>query len=320
MHPAYSVIFFTTASGAGFGLMALLGVLGPLQLLPADRWFGLAALFVAFALAAGGLLSSTLHLQSPRRAIYAFSQWRSSWLSREGVASVATMLVAGVFAIGWVLFEATVGWWALAGLLAALGAVVTVVSTGMIYAVLKPIRQWHDPLVVPVYLLFALATGAVWLDAVVALFFGSALAGENWAVSLGAMVALAAAWGLKAAYWKRIDAGRSKSTPESATGLGGAGPVTLLMAPHTEENYLQREMGYRVARKHAVKLRAIAAIAGLGLAAPLVLAGWLLPPAPGAVCAVLAALLATLGTLVERWLFFAEARHTVTLYYGQRDG
>ena len=37
MHPAYSVIFFTTASGAGFGLIALLGVLGSLQLLPADR-------------------------------------------------------------------------------------------------------------------------------------------------------------------------------------------------------------------------------------------------------------------------------------------
>ncbi len=315
MHPAYSVIFFTTASGAGFGLLALLGLLGSLQLLPADRWFGLAALAIAFALAVGGLLSSTLHLRSPARARYAFSQWRSSWLSREGVAAVATMVVAGIFAIGWVLFEATAGWWALAGLLAALGAIATVVSTGMIYAVLKPIRQWHDPLVVPVYLLFALATGAVWLDAVIAV-----LVGGNWAVSLGAIVALAAAWALKLAYWRRIDAGRSKSTPESATGLGGLGPVSLLMAPHTEENYLQREMGYRVARKHAVKLRAIAAIAGLGLAAPLVLAGWFLPSAAGAVCAVLAALLATLGVMVERWLFFAEARHTVTLYYGDRDG
>lgn len=315
MHPAYSVIFFTTASGAGFGLIALLGVFGSLQLLPADRWFGLAGLFVAFALAVGGLLSSTLHLRSPARARYALSQWRSSWLSREGVASVATMGVAGVFAIGWVFFEATAGWWAVAGLLAALGAVLTVASTGMIYAVLKPIRQWHDPLVVPVYLLFAMATGAVWLDAVVSVF-----AGGSTAVSLGAVAALVAAWGLKAAYWKRIDAGRSKSTPESATGLGSLGPVSLLMAPHTEENYLQREMGYRVARKHAVKLRLIAAIGGLALPVPLIVAGWLLPSAPGAVGSIVAALLATVGVLIERWLFFAEARHTVTLYYGQRDG
>ena len=32
--------------------------------------------------------------------------------------------------------------------------------------------------------------------------------------------------------------------------------------------------------------------------------------------AVPGALAASAGVLVERWLFFAEARHTVMLYYG----
>jgi DMSO reductase anchor subunit len=315
MHPAYSVIFFTTASGAGFGLLALLGVLGPFALVPGDRWFGLVALFIAFALAVGGLISSTFHLRSPARAVYAFSQWRSSWLSREGVASVATLLVAAVFAVGWVFFEATSGWWTVAGLVAAFGALVTVASTGMIYAALKPIRQWHDPLVLPVYLLLALATGAVWLDAVTI-----SLAGAGAAVGLGTIVVLVVAWVFKLAYWRRIDRGRSKSTPESATGLGRLGPVSLLMAPHTEENYLMREMGFSVARKHAVKLRTIAVIFGLVVPVPLIVAGWQAPAAVAAICAILAAVIATAGTLIERWLFFAEARHTVTLYYGGRDG
>lgn len=31
---------------------------------------------------------------------------------------------------------------------------------------------------------------------------------------------------------------------------------------------------------------------------------------------VLAAVSGTLGVILERWLFFAEAKHTVTLYYG----
>ena len=35
-----------------------------------------------------------------------------------------------------------------------------------------------------------------------------------------------------------------------------------------------------------------------------------------AIGAVLAALIALPGLLVERWLFFAEANHAVTLYYG----
>jgi DMSO reductase anchor subunit len=34
--------------------------------------------------------------------------------------------------------------------------------------------------------------------------------------------------------------------------------------------------------------------------------------------ALAAALSASLGVLIERWLFFAEAKHTVTLYYGAR--
>ena len=35
-----------------------------------------------------------------------------------------------------------------------------------------------------------------------------------------------------------------------------------------------------------------------------------------AIAAAIAVLSAALGLVVERWLFFAEAKHTVTLYYG----
>ena len=75
-------------------------------------------------------------------------------------------------------------------------------------------------------------------------------------------------------------------------------------------------MGYVIARRHSTKLRQIARI--LGFVLPLLLT--LLALALGGTIAVqvtlLAAVAALLGVLVERWLFFAEARHTVTLYYG----
>ena len=109
MHPALSIVFFTTASGAGFALLLLLGVLVPLGLLPPAASFGFAALAVAVVLAAGGLASSVLHLGRPERAWRAFSQWRSSWLSREGVFSVLTFLPAAAFGIGWVFFGITSG-------------------------------------------------------------------------------------------------------------------------------------------------------------------------------------------------------------------
>jgi DMSO reductase anchor subunit len=73
-------------------------------------------------------------------------------------------------------------------------------------------------------------------------------------------------------------------------------------------------MGFRIARKHAAKLRRIAA--GLGVAAPLLLmlAGWAIP-ALARPADLLAAPVATVGVLVERWLFFAEAKHLAMLYY-----
>ncbi len=46
--------------------------------------------------------------------------------------------------------------------------------------------------------------------------------------------------------------------------------------------------------------------------------GWAGPDWLHAPLGILATVLATAGLLVERWLFFAEATHTVTLYYGAR--
>ena len=126
MHPAYSVIFFTTATGAGYGLLALLGVSAGFGLIEPGFWFRFVSLGLALVLISAGLLSSAAHLGRPERAWRAFSQWRSSWLSREGVAAVATFIPAGLFGIGWVLLGKDGGWVAATGLLSALCAVATV--------------------------------------------------------------------------------------------------------------------------------------------------------------------------------------------------
>src|SRR5574339_13420 len=111
MHPALSVIVFTVSSGIGYGMLFWLTVnvafgdwrvAGVTQWSP-ERGFGIAVFGVAFALIVAGLLSSTLHLGHPERAWRALSQWRSSWLSREGVMAILTFVPIGLFAIGWVI-------------------------------------------------------------------------------------------------------------------------------------------------------------------------------------------------------------------------
>ncbi len=101
MHPAYSVIVFTTASGAGYGLLIWLAVAVASNLVPRDPVLGFFGLGVALALITIGLLTSTAHLGRPERAWRSLSQWKSSWLSREGVAAIVTYLPAGVLGLGW---------------------------------------------------------------------------------------------------------------------------------------------------------------------------------------------------------------------------
>jgi DMSO reductase anchor subunit len=308
MHPAASIVWFTTASGAGYGLLFLIGLLAPFGLLPQEDAFGAAALGLALGLVVFGLVASTFHLGHPERAWRALSQWRSSWLSREGLAALLTFIPALLLGAGWLLLDRV---WLWAALLAALGAVVTVWCTAMIYRSLRAIPAWANPWTAPNYLALALFTGAVWLLLLLTAFGAPHRLVAGLAIASGLL-----AWACKLAYWGSVSAARAVATAESATGL--AGPVRLLAAPHTEENYLMKEMGFQVARKLAPRLRRIVHLGlfALPLAATLACfaaSGW-----AAVALGLIAAACASVGALVERWLFFAEAKHVVTLYYGAR--
>ncbi len=310
MHPAYSVIAFTVGSGAGFGLLAALAfaiLTGPAV---STRGFYVCVFALAFVFAIGGLLASTLHLGRPERAWRAFSQWRTSWLSREGVAAVAALACAGGLALAAVL-DAPLG--VQRGLAAAtLGlAGLTVWCTGMIYESLTTIRAWNHRLVTEIYLVLAAASGAALYHLCLTLAGGPARS-----TALASVALLAFGGILKFAYWRSIDDAARPLTAGDATGLGHLGRVRALDPPHTQANYIMREMGFVVARRHARKLRRIALGVGFVLpiallASSLVAGVWL-----GAIAALAACVAMLAGLLVERWLFFAEAQHVVTLYYG----
>ena len=301
MHPAASIIVFTTLSGLGYGLAAMLGF-GLLD--PAAITTKIAHV-LALALISAGLLSSTLHLGNPQRAWRAFSQWRSSWLSREGVLAVLGLPVLTFNAAASIFRDAYVP---ATGILAVLFCIVTVCCTAMIYASLRSVQAWNTRLTPACFLAFSLSGGAL-----LALLFTGVPA--TWP-ALATVVMLALAWGLKWSWWNRVDTLTALSTPESATGLGDIGRVRLFERPHMNGNYLTREMGHSVARKHARKLRIIAVLAGGVAPAALVVLSLLVGGWPAVVLTGLACASHLLGVVTERWLFFAEARHAVMNYYG----
>ena len=136
MRPAWSIIFFTTMSGLGLGLAGWV-VIGLLPFMTPSSLLGVGAL--TLAMIGAGLLSSTFHLGHPERAWRALSQWRSSWLSREGVLAVVVMAgLAGWFAA--IYGGVNIPLWVNVALLALIYA--TVYATSMIYASLKTVARW----------------------------------------------------------------------------------------------------------------------------------------------------------------------------------
>lgn len=292
MHPAPSVILFTVLSGLGFGFLFMLdaGLARPAG--QTAFWaFGL-----AYGLATAGLVSSTFHLGNPQRALKAFSQWRTSWLSREGWAAVAALGMSAPVALAAIFGPQEQGFaGGVLGFVAAGLCALTILCTAMIYAQLKTVPRWNHWTTPVSFFAFAGSGGAVlglggWVAALICL-------------GTGAVMAL---------QWRLGDQrfALKGASLNSATGLPG--DMRVFAPAHTAGNYVMREMVHQVGRKHARKLRLIA----LALAAAVPALLQLVLPASLATTA-LAALSLLLGALAQRWLFFAEAEHVVSHYYGR---
>lgn len=290
MHPAPSVILFTTLSGLGFGLLFWLGFGFP----GVTGMVAFVFFVIAYLLAVGGLLASTFHLGHPERALKAFSQWRTSWLSREAWVSLASLILMATYGAGLVFFETRVS---ILGWLGGLTSLATVFATSMIYTQLKTVPRWNTSLTPVLFLSISISGGAL-------------MAGQT---DIAVWLLLAAGL-VQLSYWFFGDQAllRSGSSLATATGLGEIGKLRSFEPPHTGTNYLSNEMVQIIGRKHALKLRIIS------LAFMTIFPVFFLVLPFSHAFAALAVLSHLIGVVVSRWLFFAQAEHVVGFYYGKR--
>jgi DMSO reductase anchor subunit len=313
MKPTFSIIFFTVISGAGLGLLSLLALADacPVDTLPGAAL--ITGIALALALIVVGLASSALHLAKPSNAWRAFSRFRTSWLSREAVFAVALVGVTLVYGVSVVVGNSGAIRLPLAVLTILLCCAV-LFCTAMIYASLKPVRQWHTFWTPANYLLLGHWSGALALLALALTYDVQPMPFVWLAIALGL-----AAFVVKLAYWRAAGNATRALTLERAIGVReGVHPpgvtvarARLFDAGHSRGTFLTNEFGFALARRHATALRACALLLVFGIPAVVLLMGW-----RNAGIAGLIAVLCILGLFAERWLFFAEARHTVRLYHG----
>jgi DMSO reductase anchor subunit len=299
--PAWSVIFFTTLAGAGQGL--LIAIYAGQLAHGRDARFATAGAAISFALLAAGLVSSFFHLGRPSRGWRAATMWRTSWLSREVIVLPLTIALAAAFGLlVWLgRWDAAI----IAGGLGVAACLALFVCTGMIYACLRFLQEWHTPLTPLAFLGFGCASGFL---------LAAALAAALMPATAGAYVAAALLTGVLAYLVRVISLVRNrslrpKSTLASATGVKTA-PLRQISQGAMGGSYNTREFfhGRTAALVRQVRWTFLALV--LPVPATLILLGGQDPTILASAVVIQFA-----GLLAERWYFFAEARHPQNLYY-----
>lgn len=299
MHPAFSVLFFTVTSGFGYGFLfcLLLAKMVGWVNLPNETFF--ISVAVAIGLITLGLMSSTFHLANPKNAWRSFVRVRTSWLSREGVLAVLGYpLFAATLYLIW--SEATASVITILSII-CLGWIAAIVyCTAMIYASLKTIPQWYTPWVPTAFLIIALTSGLLCL--------GQATAWSSSGLVKATPLLLFASLLIKLAYYRFIGQ-PTRSSINTATSFSQA-QVTLFDSGHSSKNFLQREFIYEVGPKTMTLARWVSLLLAFVMPAALITLS------PGSLTGWLVLLGAYIGLILERWLFFVEAKHVVRHYYG----
>lgn len=306
MKPALSIILFTTIAGAAQGMvvalaLATLAGIAPATALAPMLWAATGMLLVA-------LVASFFHLGHPLRAWRTVLMWRTSWMSREVIVLPAFMALAG----GWAVWATLAGPSAAAApWLAALvipGALVLWYCTAMIYACIRFVQEWAHPLTVVNYTLLGLASGLVAAGALGALAGDTAFATSvtGWAVATTAL-----AWFTRGLSLRRNARLKPKSTAQSATGIQSPRVVQKSMG-FTGGSFNTREF-FHGATAQAMRKTPLA-FQVLAFGVPLLLLGWAWVTGTPAIWPLAFASQAA-GLLLERWFFFAQARHPQNIYY-----
>ena len=308
MRPAFSVVIFTTLTGAGQGLFLAVYIPEVMVVLRGGAPNATAFPAVGAALAAGlailGLTASFFHLGHPEKAWRAATMWRTSWLSREVIALPAFIACCLAYALAGYFGAPGALWIGAAGLLACAALFV---CTAMIYMCLKFLQEWASPLTLLNFVLLGAASGCT-LSVPLAQWLAPPLSGVLAAV---AMVLTLAALASRLASLARNARLKPTSTLQSAIGI--ANPrIRQVSQGFTGRSFNMREFLHGASPR---KMRAVKwAFLWLTFVFPaLFLAAGVL--AKITFLLLLAFPVQYLGLLAERWYFFAQARHPQNIYY-----
>jgi len=310
MHLAKSAIYFTVASGFGYGMVMILFILFYFSNIDLKISTKLVVSIVSCFLIILSLLSSTLHLDHQGRSLKAFSQWKSSWLAREGLFAILTFVPVIIFFIAWLIYDNS-NILNLTILFGGLLSLLTVFCTAMIYTGIKAIPALNNSLVPSIYILNSLISGGIMFFCILFLLEKYSYFLYNFLIFLIPITLF-----FKILYWFSLKNYPIRST-KTDTVPETIGKSIFFHGPHEGTNYSTREMVNKNSLEFLIIQRFIAII--LVYVLPLYTL-WNTPKLyinkeVSEIIYILTLLFFIVGMLIERKLFFVEAKHLMILYY-----
>ncbi|MCU7940822.1 MAG: dimethyl sulfoxide reductase anchor subunit [gamma proteobacterium symbiont of Bathyaustriella thionipta] len=321
MQPAFSVIFLTTLIGMGQGLFLAIyteqvySVLNVVEKTSTVEFYSLGSA-VALLLLILGLMASIFHLGRPERAWRAASMWRTSWLSREVIILPTVMgfifLYGLVHFMDWNIIVMTFGAVEI-DLSIIIGALTTLfvfslyIATGMIYACLKFLQEWHSPLTVINYLLLGSASGFT-LATFIAAYKHPELISffAGWSIVL-----LVLSFIFRGASLIRNKRLRPKSTVQTAIGVRH-NKIKQKSMGFMGGSMNTRDFFHGKTRRFLKSIKTLFLLMVFAIPLTMLILAFFKPS-----ITILGVAIASMyiGLLAERWYFFAEGNHPQNIYY-----
>ena len=314
MKPDSSIIYFTVSSGTGYGIILSLLFFFINNDIEINTNIKIITACSSLFLITSGLISSTLHLGHPERAWRALSQWKSSWLSREGISAIITYIPILLFYIFWI-FTNYINISFLFLIIASVFSLITVYCTAKIYSSIKAVPAWHSSLVPLIYILNSIVLGNILTHTLLHIYGIKSIFLTNSIIffSLTALI-------IKFFYWYSIK-NKYKSNISTATGLGTEKTTTFFEGPHTGKNFLTSEMVNNIKISKSFLLRFAFCI--FTYITPAYYAfnqnNLVMNENIISITLIIVSIIAIIGMFIERYLFFIESKHTVSLYYGNTN-
>jgi sulfite dehydrogenase (quinone) subunit SoeC len=308
MHPAFSILFFTSLIGIGQGIVVTLAVWVLMGKSIAPSVLGI-GLILATVLLVMGLAASFFHLGHKLRAWRAIAMWRTSWMSREVIVLPIFIAMVALWAALTVTQNTNASLKIVMPLLCLVGSFVLWYCTAMIYACLKFIQEWASRFTVVNFVLIGLASGLLFTTALAAIFNSQSMTGT---LGLVTVVALVLALSVRLASIARNQKIKHRSDLQSATGIRSSKIVQKSMGM-SAGSFNTREFFHGAKMSTVRHVRVIFVLMGFVVPALLGVVGLVTGDTWPWVLGVVAQVP---GLVAERWHFFAQAQHPQNLYYG----